>query len=51
VKILFQCRSLFKFELRCGKMENINATRSLKRQLDHVVLHEQAEMVLPLVTI
>jgi len=24
-------------------MENINVTRSLKRKLDHVVLHEQAK--------
>jgi hypothetical protein len=34
---------LFKFELECGKIENKIVTRSLRRQLDHVVLHEQVE--------
>ncbi len=43
MKILFQCRSLFRFELGCGKMENIIVTKSLKRQLDQFVLHEQVE--------
>ncbi len=34
---------MFKFELECGKMENRIITRSLKRQLDQVVVHEQVE--------
>ncbi len=43
MRILFECKSLFKFELECGKMENIIVTRSLRRQLDQVLLHEQEE--------
>jgi len=34
---------LFKFELGCGEMENIIVSRSLKRQLNQFVLHEQVE--------
>ncbi len=34
---------MFIFELGCGDMENIIVIRNLKRQLDHVVLHEQVE--------
>jgi histidinol dehydrogenase len=34
---------LFKFELGCGEMENRIVTRSLKKQLNQVVLHEQVE--------
>jgi hypothetical protein len=34
---------LFKFELRCGEMENRIVTKSLRRQLDQDVLHEQVE--------
>ncbi len=34
---------MFKFELGCGEMENIIVTRSLKRQLNQFVLHEQVE--------
>jgi hypothetical protein len=34
---------LFRFELGCGEMENKIIIRSLKRQLDQVVLHEQVE--------
>jgi hypothetical protein len=34
---------LFGFELGCGEMENITVTRSLRRQLDQGVLHEQVE--------
>jgi hypothetical protein len=41
--ILFYCRSLFKFELICGKMENIIIIRSMKKQLNQVILHEQVE--------
>jgi hypothetical protein len=34
---------LFRFELKCGKMENRFMTISLKRQLNQVILHEQVE--------
>ncbi len=34
---------MFKFELRCGEMENRIVTKSLRRQLDQDVLHEQVE--------
>ncbi len=34
---------MFKFGSQCGEMENITITRSLKRQLDSVVLHEQVK--------
>lgn len=34
---------MFKFESECGKMENITITRSFKRQLHQVLLHEQVE--------
>jgi hypothetical protein len=34
---------LFKFELERGEMENIIVTKSFKRQLDQVILHEQME--------
>jgi hypothetical protein len=34
---------LFKFELKCGEMENKIVTKSLRRQLDQVILHEQME--------
>jgi hypothetical protein len=43
VKILFLCRDLFRIEFECGKMENKIVIRSLRRQLDHVILHEQVE--------
>jgi hypothetical protein len=32
-------------------MENRNVIRSLRRQLDQVVLHEQVEMALPIARI
>ncbi len=34
---------MFRSELRCGEMEIRIVTKSLKRQLDKVVLHEQVE--------
>ncbi len=34
---------MFKFELKCGDIENRIVTKSLRRQLDHVILHEQVE--------
>jgi len=34
---------LFRFELECGEMENRIITRSLKKQLDQVIIHEQVE--------
>ncbi len=34
---------MLRFELGCGEMENKIIIRSLKRQLDQVVLHEQVE--------
>ncbi len=34
---------MFIFELGCGEMENIIVTRSLRRQLNQVVLHEQVQ--------
>ncbi len=34
---------MFKFELGCGEMENKILTKSLRKQLDQVVLHEQVE--------
>ncbi len=34
---------MFKFELGCGEMENIIVIKSLRRQLEQVVLHEQVE--------
>jgi hypothetical protein len=43
MKILFWCRSLFRFELEHGKMANKIVTRNLRRQLDHVIVHEQEE--------
>jgi hypothetical protein len=43
VKILFLCISLFKLELKRGKMENKMITRSLRRQLDQAIVHEQVE--------
>jgi hypothetical protein len=36
-------RSLVKFELGCGEMENRTISRSRRRQLNQVVLHEQVE--------
>jgi hypothetical protein len=44
VKILFLCKNLFKFELECGEMENVIVTRSLRKQLDQVIVHEQVEL-------
>ncbi len=43
MKILFLCISLFKLELKRGKMENKMITRSLRRQLDQAIVHEQVE--------
>jgi len=43
MKILLLCKSLFRFELECGEMENRIVTKSLKRWLDQVILHEQVE--------
>ncbi len=40
---MFQCISLFKLELECREMENRIITRSLRRQLNQVLLHEQKE--------
>jgi hypothetical protein len=34
---------MFKLELECGEMENKSVTKSLRRQLDQVLLHEQVE--------
>ncbi len=34
---------MFRFELECGKMENIIITKSLRRQLNQVIVHEQME--------
>jgi hypothetical protein len=34
---------LFRFELGCGEMESKTVIKSLRRQLDQVVLHEQME--------
>ncbi len=34
---------MFRFELECGEMENQIVTKSLKRQLDQVIVHEQVE--------
>ncbi len=34
---------MFKFELGCGEMENKVITKGLRRQLNHVILHEQLE--------
>jgi hypothetical protein len=34
---------LFKFELGCGETENKILTKSVRKQLDQVVLHEQVE--------
>ncbi len=34
---------MFKSELGCGEIENIIVIRSLKRQLNQVVLHDQVE--------
>jgi hypothetical protein len=42
---------LFKLELECGDMENIIVAKSLKRQLDQVIVHEQVEMELPSIVI
>ncbi len=39
MKILLLCKSLFRFELECGEMEN----RILKTQLNQVILLEQME--------
>jgi hypothetical protein len=36
-------RILFKFELKCGKMETKIIIRILRKQLDQVLLHEQEE--------
>ncbi len=33
---------MFRFELKCGEMEN-KIVRSLKRQLNSVIIHEQVE--------
>ncbi len=43
MKILFLCINLFRIELECGEMENKIVTKSLRRQLDHVIPHEQVE--------
>ncbi len=43
MRILLYSKSLLRFELGYGKMENIIITKSLKRKLDDVVLHEQVE--------
>ncbi len=43
MRILFLCRNLFKFELECGEMENKIVTKSFRRQLKQVLLHEQEE--------
>jgi len=43
VKILFLFRNLFTIELECGETKNKIVIRSLRRQLDHVILHEQVE--------
>ncbi len=43
MRILFYYRRLFRFELECGEMENIIITRSLRKQLDQVIIHEQVE--------
>ncbi len=34
---------MFKFELECGEMENKIVIKSLRRQVDQVLLHEQVE--------
>jgi len=34
---------LFRFELECGNLENIIITKSLKRQLNQVIVHEWME--------
>ncbi len=34
---------MFTFELEHGEMENRIVTRSLRRQLDEVIIHEQVE--------
>ncbi len=41
--ILFYCRSLFRVELGCGEMENIIIIKSMRKQLNQVILHEQVE--------
>jgi hypothetical protein len=43
MRILFKCIRLFRFELECGKMESIIIIRSLKKQLNRVIIHEQVE--------
>jgi hypothetical protein len=43
MRILFKCKSLFKFELECGEMENRIVNRSFRRQLNQVLSHEQVE--------
>jgi hypothetical protein len=34
---------LFKFELKCGDMENRNVIKIMRRQIDQVIIHEQVE--------
>jgi hypothetical protein len=34
---------LFRFELECGEKENQIVTKSMKRQLDQVIIYEQVE--------
>jgi hypothetical protein len=34
---------LFRFELECGEMENRIVTKSFRRQLNEVLLHEQQD--------
>ncbi len=34
---------MFRFELECGEIENKIVTKSMRRQLHHVILHEPVE--------
>ncbi len=43
MRILFLCRNLFRFELEHGKMENKIVSRSLRKQLNQITIHEQVE--------
>ncbi len=40
---MFYWKSLFILELECGKMENRIITKSLNKQLDQIMVHEQVE--------
>jgi len=42
---------MFRFELECREMENIIIIKSLRKQLDQVIIREQVEMALPSTTI